>query len=96
MNPKKPEDINGGFMQQDPGFGPKICGLEAQSRSEKIALNSVLWGSSTVAMGSLAMPGPPGHPGNACDGKPTTGCIVQACVALEAIWHWPVAVVQDI
>ena len=72
-----------------------VCSLEAQSRSEKIALNSVLWGSSTVAMGSLAHPGPPGHPGNACDGKPT-GCIVQACVALEVIWHWPVAVVQDI
>ena len=89
-------------MQQDPGFGPKTpCKLGAglqpggpePKREDRAELGAV--GLLNVAMGSLAHPGPPGHPGNACDGKPT-GCIVQACVALEVIWHWPVAVVQDI
>ena len=77
-------------MQQDLGFGPKTpcicrwaqaCSLEAQSRSEKIALNSVLWGSSTwrwEAWPILA------H--RATPGMPAMGS--QQDASFKLVWPW--------
>ena len=60
-----------------------VCSLEAQSRSEKIALNSVLWGSSTVAMGSLAHRDPPW----ATPGMPAMGS-QQQDASFKLVWPW--------
>ena len=78
-------------MQQDPGFGPKTpcicrwalaCSLEAQSRSEKIALNSVLWGSSTwrwEAWPILAHRATPGMPAMGSQ---------QQDASFKLVWPW--------